>query len=78
MILGELAKSGRKIIGFDLVEVAPPLNGDGAPLEPVQAIDEWDANVAMRLLYKLSAYALASQGKASWNPSFRTPDASSR
>jgi agmatinase len=68
LILRTLAKSGRKIIGFDLVEVAPPLNGDGAPLEPVQAIDEWDANVAMRLLYKMSAYALASNGVAAWNP----------
>ncbi len=78
MILRGLAKSGRKIIGFDLVEVAPPLNGDGTPLEPVQAIDEWDANVAMRLLYKMSAYALASQGTTEWNPSLRTPDASSK
>ncbi len=68
LILRTLAKSGRKIIGFDLVEVAPPLNRDGTPLEPVQAIDEWDANVAMRLLYKLSAYALASHGTAPWNP----------
>ena len=68
LILGELARSGRRIIGFDLVEVAPPLKEDGSPLEAVQAIDEWDANVAMRLLYKLSAYALASCGKAAWNP----------
>lgn len=78
MILRELAKSGRKIIGFDLVEVAPPLSADGTPLEPVQAIDEWDANVAMRLLYKLSAYALASRGAADWNNLLKTPDASSK
>ena len=66
LILRKLAKSGRKIIGFDVVEVAPPLQADGMPLEPVQASDEWDANVGMRLIYKLSAYALASQGLARW------------
>lgn len=49
-----IAKSGRQIIGFDLVEVAP---AEG---------NEWDANVAMRLLYKMSAYAMVSQGHASW------------
>jgi agmatinase len=66
LILKLLAKSGRKIIGFDVVEVAPPLNEDENPLEPVQASDEWDANVGMRLIYKLSAFALASQGQAKW------------
>jgi len=50
----QLARSGRKIIGFDLVEVAPAEN------------DEWDANVGMRVLYKLSALTLASQGLASF------------
>ena len=38
--LSRLAASGRKIIGFDLVEVAP-------------GKDEWDANVGARLLYHL-------------------------
>ncbi len=38
-----LVKSGRRIIGFDLCEVAPDPNGD-----------EWDGNVGARLLYKLS------------------------
>jgi agmatinase len=65
-ILRQLAKSGRKIIGFDVVEVAPPLNEDGSPKTAVQASDEWDANVGMRLIYKLSAFALASQGHAAW------------
>lgn len=51
-VLGELARSGRRIIGFDLVEVAPAKD------------NEWDANVGMRLLYKLSAWTLTSQGKA--------------
>jgi agmatinase len=66
LILKLLAKSGRKIIGFDVVEVAPPLSNTGTPLVPVQASDEWDANVGMRLIYKLSALALASQGRAEW------------
>src|SRR5262249_59464059 len=46
-------ESGRRIVGFDLNEVAPGPDGD-----------EWDANVGARLLYKMSAWTLASQGKA--------------
>ncbi len=65
-ILKLLAQSGRTIIGFDLNEVAPPLDSDGKPIEVNQAADEWDANVGMRLLYKLSALTLASQGLAQW------------
>lgn len=38
----ELAKSNKKIIGFDLNEVAPGPDGD-----------EWDANVGARMLYRL-------------------------
>jgi agmatinase len=53
-VVGALARSGRKIIGFDLNEVAP--HPEGA--------DEWDANVGARLLYKLTAWTLASQGLA--------------
>lgn len=48
-----LVKSGRKIIGFDLNEVAPNLQNPE---------NEWDANVGARVLYKLSAWLLASQG----------------
>lgn len=48
-ILGAVVKSGRKILGFDLNEVAP-------------GKDEWDANVGARMLYKLCAWTLASQG----------------
>jgi agmatinase len=47
-LLVTLARSGRKIVGFDLVEVAP---GDR----------EWDANVASRLLYKLCGAALSTR-----------------
>ncbi|MCL2727204.1 MAG: agmatinase family protein [Bacteroidales bacterium] len=43
-LLHTLALSGKKIIGFDLCEVAPGKN------------DEWDANVGARLLYKLCCY----------------------
>jgi agmatinase len=44
-----LVKSGKKIIGFDLNEVAP---GE----------DEWDANVGARLLFKLAIFAGLSNG----------------
>lgn len=40
-LLSRLAASGRRIIGFDLVEVTPGRN------------DEWDANVGARLLWHL-------------------------
>lgn len=46
-LLRVLVDSGRHIVGFDLVEVAP---GPGD--------DEWDANVGARLLYKLCGAAL--------------------
>ncbi|MEK7383892.1 MAG: agmatinase family protein [Elusimicrobiota bacterium] len=49
-LLALLARSGRTIIGFDLVEVAPG------------ASDDWDANVGMRLLYKLAAWTFVSRG----------------
>ncbi|MBU6376625.1 MAG: agmatinase family protein, partial [Bdellovibrionales bacterium] len=51
-ILRQLVASGRTIVGFDLNEVAPGPEGD-----------EWDANCGARLLYKLIAFTLASQGK---------------
>ena len=54
-LLGEVARSGRTIVGFDLVEVAP-------------GIGDWDANVGARLLYKLAAWTLASQGLARQAP----------
>lgn len=52
-LVRELVKAGKKIIGFDLVEVAPGKDS------------EWDANVGMRLLYKLSGWTLASRGHTS-------------
>ena len=50
-LLVALARSGRRIVGFDLVEVAP-----GAT--------EWDANVAARMLYKLCGAAVQARGSA--------------
>lgn len=49
-IIKAVALSGRKIVGFDLVEVAP--SGRKG--------DEWDGNVGARVLYKLCAAALFS------------------
>lgn len=51
-LIGMVARSGRKIIGFDLNEVSPAPGGK----------DEWDANVGMRLLYKLVAWTFVSRG----------------
>lgn len=45
-----LARSGRKIVGFDLVEVAPGGN-------------EWDGNIGARLVYQLCGWTLVSQNK---------------
>ena len=49
-LIRSLVLSGRRIIGFDLCEVAP---GE----------DEWDANVGARLLYHLSALMGVSQDR---------------
>jgi agmatinase len=49
-LVAGIHKSGRRIVGLDLNEVAP--GGEG---------DEWDANVGARLLYKMIGYALLSQ-----------------
>lgn len=53
-ILSALVKSGRRIIGFDLNEVAPDPSGES----------EWDGNVGARMLYKLCGWTLASQNRA--------------
>lgn len=49
-LLARLRRSGRRIVGFDLNEVAPGPHGD-----------EWDGNVGARILYKLIGATLASQ-----------------
>ncbi len=50
-LIGAVVRSGRRIVGFDLNEVAPGDHGD-----------EWDANVGARLLYKLIGRSLESNG----------------
>lgn len=50
VLLESLARSGRRIVGFDLNEVSP---GTGT----------WDANVGARMLYKLCGAASVSAGK---------------
>ena len=56
-LLRRLVESGRRIVGFDLNEVAPDPEGRS----------EWDANVGARLLYKLIGFALLSR-RASAEP----------
>lgn len=51
-LIKKVVLSGRKIIGFDLSEVAP---GEGN--------DEWDGNVGARVLYRLINLMGVSQGK---------------
>jgi agmatinase len=48
-LIGAVARSGRRIVGFDLTEVVPA--GDGT---------EWDENVGARLLYKLIGWTILS------------------
>ena len=49
-LIRKLVKAGKRIIGFDLNEVAP-------------GKDDWDANVGARLLYQLCNWMAVSQGK---------------
>lgn len=49
-LLSKLAESGKEIIGFDLVEVAPGEN------------DDWDGNVGARMLFHLCGVLVKSQG----------------
>ena len=58
-LLATLAASGRQVVGFDLVEVAPGAGTPAGEADPDQ--DEWDANVGARLLYKLCGAALRAR-----------------
>jgi len=49
-LVAGVVRSGRRIVGMDLDEVAPGPQGD-----------EWDGNVGARLLYKMIGWALRSQ-----------------
>ncbi|MBN2494664.1 MAG: arginase family protein [Deltaproteobacteria bacterium] len=53
VLLAALATSSRRVVGFDLCEVSPGPDDR----------DDWDANVGMRVLYKLCGWALRSQGR---------------
>ena len=53
-LIGAVARSGRKIVGFDLNEVSPDPTGRS----------EWDANVGARMLYKMTGWTLVSHGKS--------------
>lgn len=65
-LLKKVVSSGRKIIGFDLNEVAPANAHlfdelfDESDDESATSTNEWDANVAARLLYKLCGWTLHS------------------
>lgn len=50
-LLRTLVESGRRVVGFDLNEVAPDPDGKS----------EWDANVGARVLYKEIGFALLSR-----------------
>lgn len=50
-LLEKIVKSGRRIIAFDLNEVSPGVGND------------WDANVAARLLYRICNLVAYSQGR---------------
>jgi agmatinase len=52
MLIKKVVASGRTIVGFDVVEVAPGKN------------DEWDANVGARLIYQMANQMLVSGKKA--------------
>ena len=49
-LLRRVVESGRRIVGFDLNEVAPDPEGRS----------EWDASVGARVLYKQIGFALMS------------------
>jgi agmatinase len=50
-LLEALSRSGRRVVGFDLCEVAPGARGE-----------DWNANVGARILYKLLGCTFRSQG----------------
>jgi agmatinase len=50
-LMAAVVHAGKRIVGFDLNEVAPGPEGD-----------DWDANVGARLLYKMIGWTLKSRG----------------
>lgn len=62
-LLAKVVESGRRVVGLDLVEVAPGPDPD----------DEWDALVAARLLYKMVGLALRSRGELAHDDGLPVP-----
>jgi agmatinase len=62
-VLRLLVQSKRRIVGFDLNEVAPDPLSQG----------EWDGNVGARLLYKMCGFAVLSQKKGGLSQKKTTP-----
>ena len=56
LLLSELVRSGRRIVGFDLNEVAPGEHADVS--------DGIDEIIGARLLYRLIGFALLSRREA--------------
>lgn len=52
MLLEKTVRAGKKFVGFDLNEVSPGPDGN-----------DWDANVAARLLYRIANLVAHSQGR---------------
>ncbi len=58
-LFATLHDKGKKIIGFDLNEVASPNDSQGDFSE--SAIAEWDGNVGARILFKLCGWAMLTR-----------------
>ena len=56
-LIAAVVQSGRRLVGFDLTEVAPAPDGG-----------DWDENVGARLLYKLCGWALRSADQVATQP----------
>lgn len=54
-LLRAVVEAKKRIVGFDLNEVAPGPDGE----------DEWDGNVGARVLYKMIGWTLRSRGQSS-------------
>lgn len=63
-LLRAVVAAGKRIVGFDLNEVAPRRDRP-----PEDWGKDWNANVGARVLYSLIGAALASQGRAAAGPS---------
>ena len=77
-VLHAVIDAGKRIVGLDLVEVAPPpaaidaASDDGEEGDALALGDSWDANVGARLLYKMIGFALRSRGEIA-GPELPTP-----